>query len=343
MRCNPTFALAAWIMFAGSAYAEKGYVIRDLGTFGGTSASAPAINDRGQVVVNVNFTESFSWVYTRAFIVDGDRTSILPIGFSASGITSRGDVVGRFDWQYRVPAIFQNHAMTGLSIAGWPYITTTSVPATNDKGQVVGSRVLSDSYGRPSQTERPVLWQNGQGAMLAPSLMDSLFPGAPAYATAINDSGLIVGYGLGQNSTPVGFYGANNVFVTLNADPEHPGKTPTAVNNRGTITGHTGVSSSCEPKRGFVVERGVYRLLPMTGTVQPRAISDSGVIAGTISQSSTCNPTVAFVLDGTALTMLPQLPGGSQSGALAMNKSGDVAGYAYGPSGGSHAVVWTKH
>jgi uncharacterized membrane protein len=319
MRRKTPFVLAAGIMLAGYAYAEKGYVIRDLGTFGGTSASVTAINDRGQMVVKVT---GIGDTFCRGFIVDGERTSILPLDFSPSGITSRGDVVGTFVFPQepdgspfsdyyvvQVAVLFQNHAMTRLGVAEASTVRYGSALAANDQGQVAGwARHRNGSGGQPA---RPFLWQNGKGADLAPSLMDSLFPGSPAYATAINDFGLIVGYGIGQNSTPVGFYGANSVFVTLNADPEHPGKTLTAVNNRGTITGYTGLSSSCEPRRGFVVERGVYRLLPMTGTVQPRAINDSGVIAGTLSQSPTCSSTSAFVLDGTALTTLPQLPGGS--------------------------------
>jgi uncharacterized membrane protein len=320
MRRKTPFVLAAGILLAGYAYAEKGYVIRDLGTFGGTSASVAAMNDRGQMVVNA--TGFIEGRVTRSFMVDGDRTSFLPLGFWASAITSRGDVAGTFTWgdvtNVRRAAIFQDHSMTEISACN-PGCSSSSL-ATN-----------------------PVLSQNGKGVDLARTLMDSLFPGAPASATGINDSGFIVGYGLGQNSIPVAFYGANSIFLTLNVDPDHPGKIPTAVNNRGTFIGYTGISSSCEPKRGFVVERGVYRLLPMTGTVQPRAINDSGVIAGTMSQSATCSPAFAFVLDGTSFTALPQLQGGSQSGALAINRSGDVAGYAYGPTGGSHAVVWIKH
>src|SRR2546428_9681692 len=88
-------ALALLAAGAGSA-AAQGYTITDLGTMGGVSSSANAINNRGQVLGTITLTpDNTTW---HAFLwQDGGMTDLGTLGgrqVSAVALNDVGQIVG---------------------------------------------------------------------------------------------------------------------------------------------------------------------------------------------------------------------------------------------------------
>jgi chitinase len=341
MKKKTTFGLAAWTLLAGSAYAQKAYTIRDLGTFGGLSASVSAINDRGQMVVNAS---GFQDGLSRAFIVDGFRVTALPPGAYGNGINSTGDVVGAFTANGTTLAfVYRSGA---LQLLGGQGVQRSAATAINDSGQIVGWAAPINGHTQ----NRAVIWENGVVTELGPFELGTVLAGDPSYATAISDLGKVVGYDLGEGFFPRGYYWdgiVHRLAMPASLPPAEAALTSTAVNRFGTIVGYTNVQGPCWPHKGVVVEQDAVRLLEVPGSVEPMAINNSGTIAGTISAATGCsatpNPRSGFVLDRGKLTTLPSLPGGRDAEVSAMNNRGEVVvGRALPASGGWHAVIWQK-
>jgi probable HAF family extracellular repeat protein len=339
MKTNAILGLAALSLLAGSAYADKGYALLDLGTFGGQSAAISAINDRGQMVVNAS---GFPDGLTRAFLVEGFRVIALPPGAYANGINSDGVVVGAFTANGQTLAFV--YRFGAMQMLGGPGVQRSAATAINDRGQIVGW--AAPINGHPQN--RAVIWENGAITELGPFELGGLLEGDPSYATAINDRGLVVGYDLGDSYRPGGYYW-DGIVHRLPAPPSLPpaqaALTATAVNNSGTIVGYTYLQGPCFLHQGFVAQQNMVRLISSTNSLEPAAITDFGTIAGTMSAPVGCNgsnPRLGFVLDQGKLTTLPSLAAGKDAEVTAMNNWGLVVGRAFPASGGAHAVFWVK-
>jgi probable HAF family extracellular repeat protein len=328
---------AGLLLAAGCAYAEKGYVIRDLGNFGALSASVDAMNDRGQMLVNTTAVTSDatgSVLVYRAYIVDGSKSTPLPVGTKANGINSYGDVVGSITVNYRETAfLYKNGAFTTLA----PLIRANAI---NDRGQIVGV-----GPGK-NRSDRAVLLQNGTVTELGPFGSGFCCESYDASAAvAINERGRIAATTLIDGSMPGAWYWENG--VQQNFDSFVGGPTLTSLNESGTLAGFTNASDECFHWL-FVVQNGVFRVLPLPGKAGMAAINDAGTIAGTMSSGMSCGSsngdvTTGYVLDADGdFTGLPPLARGAYSSARALNNRGQVGGAAFTSSGESHAVFWER-
>ena len=203
--------------------------------------------------------------------------------------------------------------------------------AINAAGQVAG-------YAKPGCGEdaHAVRWDTDG----TPIDLGHCGPGIPYFSRghAINDAGVVAGYE-GDN-----FGGPSEAFHTVNGLMTRIGRpagaqwsVATGINTAGVIAVAAGAGSAYQADRG---DNGTFSELPgIGGSARPLAINTNGVIVGHVTNATT-GDLHAVRWTGGSLAMLGELPGGSQSEALAINSSGHIAGWSTTSAGHTHAVVW---
>jgi probable HAF family extracellular repeat protein len=321
------------------------YAIVDLGTLGGTSSRANAVNTNGQVVGSsatvAGQSHAFLWQ-------DGVMTDLGTLGGAtsvANGINDKGQVVGS-----SITAAGQTHAflwqegvMTDLGTLGGASSTATAI---NYNGIVVGGSLTS-----VAGQEHAFQWANGTMTDINAS-----YPTNYGYATAINNIGGIVGETGSVDGDTFGFFWRRNSMAWLR--PPAEGDDATARDTE----------SSTE-----VVGQGFY---PPTNTYQPmwwlynsskwkasllESPTGRGMATG-ITRVKASDPRTVTVIVGYGATAAGQdhallwrnqpdigmkftdlgtLSGNGSSQALDISSSGIVAGYSGVSAGGpTHAVIW---
>jgi probable HAF family extracellular repeat protein len=308
--------------------ADRRRALTDLGTLGGRTSSASAMNDGAEIVgesaTRRGAVHAFLWRKGRM-----RDLGISPRGFDSTravAINGRGQIVGVSE--KLGPVDSQGHEGTVRSLVWlWENGVTTklrsfpgsvSMIAINQRGQIIGSH-QNGSF----------LWQNG-------AMID-----LPLYqAVAINDRGQIIGVRR-DNSGDVAVVWQQGKMRTLNS-PGWTSVTPVAINDKGQIVarGLTAKSAS----RSFLWEDGKVSDLGTLGGTEPSAISinDRGEIVG---WSNTARPTPnasyqrAFLWRAGQMRNLGTL-GGRASKATAINERGQIIGDSDTTYGTGHAFVW---
>jgi probable HAF family extracellular repeat protein len=156
---------------------------------------------------------------------------------------------------------------------------------------------------------------------------------------ATDQTGAVTGTRIGS------FVYANGQIATL------PG-TAVALNDRGQVTGYTGIESTGDPRGPFSPRSYLYDLATMklqqlttagAAPNEPQAINNAGQVVGTVFTQ--IGPTSVagqpFLYSGGNLTNLGTL-GGRTGGAQAINAQGDVVGSAETAGGQWHAFLYSK-
>lgn len=348
----PTFAVPS-----GPAHqmGDEPLRIHDLGTLGGATSRAIAINERGQVVGTSDAPDGsphvFVWTDSKGKIRDlGPGTAV--------DINNHGQVLGN-----DAGNVFLWGPHTGRRAIGALSGGNANATDLNDSGQLVGA-VGTHAF----------RWDPRKG------LLDL----GVGTATAINERGQVAGLGGGLDGffwdpragrqpiavTPegvtnftLGISGLNDrgevcgtalqAFTWNRRSGETSlntldaiGSTAEAINNQGMVTGRVQVRD-LDVDRVFVWTRttGMVDITEggdFTFSADATGISDSGYVAGWMMTSNGPQDREAFVWkSSTGLRHLGTL-GGDASSAVAVNNRGWVAGSSTTVAAAEHAVVWYR-
>ena len=218
----------------------------DLGTLGGDSSCANAVNASGEVVGESAYNVSgdmHAFLYRNGKMTDLGTLPGGSAGSDAYAINDSGEVVGTssFDSSGHSHAfLYKNGKMTDLGTL--PGYTDSVATGINDSGQIVGS---CSSYTLPAGTaEHAFLYSNGTMIDLGP-----LPGGTLSWAQGINDSGQVVGV---SAYFPSGNYHAflysNGTMTDLGAVPLwYDSSYAYAINASDQVAGYTDDAGEGDP------------------------------------------------------------------------------------------------
>ena len=334
----------------------------DLGTFGGPSSEAVAINDHGQVVGSADTKAIYKSGWKKGYPIahaflweNGKMRDLGTFGgpaSTASDINEHGQVVGWADTKardkngdpIRHAFLWQNGKMRDLATLGGPESGATAI---NERGQVVGS---ADTQARVKDADPSVrgsshaishafLWQNGKLRDLGvlPKRVES-------HAYAINERSQIVGsscslcdagrdgYTVSRASLwQAGKLTALGCLRGRSLPWAEPNCAAVAINERG-----QGVGWSDQDGRPRPVLWRAGKAIDLGWNGHAVAINESGQVVG---WSETDTAARAFLWHMGKKTPLPGL-GGSRE-ARAISNAGQIVGWSETKSGDTHAVLWT--
>jgi probable HAF family extracellular repeat protein len=253
--------------------------MRDLGTLGGVSGYATAMNDSGQVVRSAtDFRGRYhAFLYSEGGLLHdlgtlGGNTSI------AYAINASGDVVGQAETISGLPHAFLSTGGGPLQDLGtFPDGNSSSAWSLNNSAQVVGQASIPPGYYH-------AFLYTGEGA-----LQDlGTLAGVTSWAFGINDSGDIVGFANTVDGRLHTFlYSGKGPMQDLGTLGEANSQAR-AINNLGQVVGIS--FNTCEdcPFRIFLYDQGVMQdlsaLIPEADgwtLYDVAAINDLGQIAAT--------------------------------------------------------------
>jgi probable HAF family extracellular repeat protein len=286
----------------------------------------------------------------------------------AFGINDNGQVIGTFKGQFSGAS--RTHVLRWDVSTSTPTVIDSGYNGSgktygygiNNSGTMVGL-VASGSAFRPS-------YFNPQSLISTTTYGGQL---AQAYATAINDSGIVVG---NTGEWQVGPYSATSAFIWTGsgAITRIPGATvgtysggtsgsitgssaATAINKNGLVTGYSTTDTTSNIARAFVYDSTVgdasgFHLLGTLGglatsTSQGNGINLGGDVAGSSTDANGIQHAFLYTkADGSMIDIGALLGAGKISQANAVNNSGTVVGqYNFGTDNSSpvyHAFVYSN-
>jgi probable HAF family extracellular repeat protein len=249
------------------AIAVLPYSVTDLGTLGGSSATAFGINNLGQVVGSSDTAQTVS----HAFLWEGGHMTDLGLSDARNSlaycINDASQIAGVYSYPDRDTAGFFYAAGVVTTLS---YVPHGRVSAINNIGEIVGHLTLDTGT-----SPEAFLWNAGTVIDLG------TLGGTSSQARAINDSGQIAGFAyLGGNS-------AIHAFLYSGADLADLGtlggrnSMAFGINRTGQIVGAS-LTPGNGPQHAFLYSAGVMTDLGTLGGTESQAdgINDSGWAVG---------------------------------------------------------------
>ena len=331
--------LATLLLAPASLRCAQSYLIKDLGTLGGTTSYSTAISSTGVMVGSSSIKGDTTTHAVRFSGIGSQNTDLGTFGGSygnANGINTAGQIVGQADLadgvRYRA-TLFSgtgggNTDLGSLADPGVP--ANSSAQAINTAGRIVG------------YAANGTLGNAGILATLFSGTGDNninlgTLGGTDSQATSINDTGAvgqIVGHaktssgqthatlfsGTGSDNTDLGTLGGDNSYAL-------------DINNAGQVVGHASLSNNS--KSHATLFSGTGSNNTDLGTLGGKnsfatAIDDSGRIVGAADIDAVFPTSHGFIYQDGKMTDLNDLidaPDVIISVATDINESGQIAAY----------------
>jgi probable HAF family extracellular repeat protein len=310
------------------------YIVTDLGTLGGTTSSASAINDIGQIVGS-----SAVGGADHAFLYSGGKMTDLGTlsgSYSeASGINNSGQVVGTFGTGVTLQGfLYSGGKMTALATPGG---VPSSLNGINDAGQMVGTLYMPDGTGHA------LLASGGKVTDLSAAASATY-----GFAAGINASGQVVGSGSVPGSPggpPQAFLYTGGKLTSLSTPADSFLSQAHAINASGQVVGTFAPTNAGPFINAFLYSGGKMTDLGTLGgmTGSANAINASGVVVGTSTTGP--NKDHAFIFINGQMTDLNSLISPDSHltlvSATGINSQGQIVGVGTTPEGVNHAFLLT--
>jgi probable HAF family extracellular repeat protein len=316
-------AVLAWACAAPAAQ----YTMTDLGTLGGSNTWATGINNVGQIVGQ---SGEHAFLYSGGVMQDlgtlGGSWSLATSINDAGQVVGASDTVGYVD---RHAFLYSGGAMTDLGTLGG---SVSHAAGINNEGQVVGQARTTIA------TDHAFVCSGG--------VMQDLgtLGGAHSGAFGINNAGQVVGVAWLASGAKHAFLYSGGVMTdlgTLGWDSYALG-----INNVGQVVGYSYTTVESTPQHAFLYSGGAMQDLGTLGGSYGAAygINSAGQIVGE-SHIAGNAAQHAFLYSGGVMTdlnsLIPANSGLTLAGARSINDRGQIAGYAWEPSGLAHAILLT--
>ena len=323
-------------------------VLEDLGTLGGSESFAYAINDKGQVVGESRIAgdqETHIFLYDHGHLVDLSVRYNIGSGSyvpTANDINNRGQIVGNLSNGHA--ALLSKGVTTDLGTFGGVFSSALGI---NNSGQIVGY------YSSPDGFNHAFLYSDGNMTGLGPFGVEAI-----SVATAINDSGMIVGEASDSFRVPSHAFLYSNGVMTDISPFGNSESSAEGINNRGQVVGEF-LTADGAAFHAFLYSNGVFTDLGSADSPESVAfaINDHGQVVGTTfvpyedvcfdsdtGESYPCikyKPHAFFYENGKMTDLNTLLRSGSRwelTWALDINNKGRIVGYGL-LDGRSHAFL----
>ncbi|MEO7854844.1 MAG: PEP-CTERM sorting domain-containing protein [Rubrivivax sp.] len=343
-----TLLLATW---APAAMAQTAYVLRDLGTLGGTSSFARDINNLGQVTGNAQTAAGQPSPRLNAYVWSQPgplvNIGVLPGSNNFSrgyAINDLGVVVGESDNNSSRAFVYANGVMTGL----------TRLAGDNDRGVAHGINNSGVIVGISSNglASRPTRWINGVAGDLGS--VDGLST-TSGRAWGLNEAGQVVGHSRRDTATTVSqatFWSGTGGPLNLGSLLPDSFSEAFAINAAGTIAGvavagNTSSGTNIRQAVRWTTDGSAYAIEAL-GSMgrsfsEAKDINNAGQIVGFVSNIGG-SPQRAFLYQAGAMvdlnSFIDAASGFTLLSAEGINQRGDIVGWGTF-NGQTHAYVLT--